>query len=96
MENAQLNPQMNKIPSNVDEIPSSTDETLRDMRATMEEYMSSASERAREAAAYADRTVQQNPWTAVGIGFGVGMMFGALVAMLAARPSNHSMLDHLR
>jgi ElaB/YqjD/DUF883 family membrane-anchored ribosome-binding protein len=96
MENAQLNPQMNKIPSSVEEIPSSTDETLRNMRATMEEYMSSASERAREAAAYADRTVQHNPWTAVGIGFGVGMMFGALVAMLAARSSNHTVLDHLR
>jgi ElaB/YqjD/DUF883 family membrane-anchored ribosome-binding protein len=92
MENAQ----MNKIPSNVEEIPSSTEETLRDMRATMEEYMSTASERAREAAAYADRTVQQNPWTAVGIGFGVGMMFGALIAMLAARSSNHGMLEHLR
>jgi ElaB/YqjD/DUF883 family membrane-anchored ribosome-binding protein len=55
------------------------------MRATMEEYMSSASERAREAAAYADRTVQQNPWTAVGVGFGAGMMFGALVTLLASR-----------
>ena len=81
MENAQ----MNKIPSSVEEIPSSTDETLREMRATMEEYMSSASERAREAAAYADRTVQQNPWTAVGVGFGAGMVFGALVTLLASR-----------
>ena len=77
--------QMNKAPSNVEEIPTSTEETLRNMRATMEQYMSTASERAREAAAYADRTVHQNPWTAVGIGFGVGMMFGALVTLLASR-----------
>jgi ElaB/YqjD/DUF883 family membrane-anchored ribosome-binding protein len=77
--------QMNKAPSNVEEIPTSTEEALRNMRATMEQYMTSASERAREAAAYADRTVQQNPWTAVGVGFGVGMMFGALVTLLAAR-----------
>jgi ElaB/YqjD/DUF883 family membrane-anchored ribosome-binding protein len=81
MEQAQLN----KAPSSVEEIPTSTEEALRNMRATMEEYMSTASERAREAAAYADRTVQQNPWTAVGVGFGVGMMFGALVTLLASR-----------
>ena len=77
--------QMNKAPSNVEEIPTSTEEALRNMRETMEQYMTTASERAREAAAYADRTVQQNPWTAVGVGFGVGMMFGALVTLLAAR-----------
>jgi len=87
--------QMNKAPSNVEEMPTSTEETLRNMRATMEEYMSSASERAREAAAYADRTVHQNPWTAVGIGFGVGMVFGALVTMLAAK-SNQSVIDRIR
>jgi ElaB/YqjD/DUF883 family membrane-anchored ribosome-binding protein len=87
--------QMNKAPSNVQEIPSSREEMLRDMRATMEEYMSSASERAREAAAYADRTVQQNPWTAVGVGFGFGMVFGALITLLASRPS-HGMLDRMR
>jgi ElaB/YqjD/DUF883 family membrane-anchored ribosome-binding protein len=88
--------QMNKAPSNVEEIPTSTEDTLRNMRATMDEYMSTAAERAREAAAYADRTVQQNPWTAVGVGFGVGMVFGALVALLAAKSSQHTMLDHLR
>ena len=77
--------QMNKAPSSVEEIPTSHEETLRNMRATMEQYMSTASERAREAAAYADRTVHQSPWTAVGIGFGAGMVFGALVTLLASR-----------
>jgi len=82
--------QMDKVPSSVDEIPTSSDEKLRNMRAAMEQYMSTASERAREAAAYADRTVQQNPWTAVGVGFGAGMILGALVSMLAARaPQQH-------
>lgn len=84
--------QANKAPSNVEEIPTSTEETLRNMRATMEQYMSSASERAREAAAYADRTVQQNPWAAVGVGFGAGMVFGALITLLAAK-SSHGVLD---
>ena len=48
-----------------------------------------------KAAAYADRTVHQNPWTAVGVGFGVGMMFGALVTLLASRPT-HGVMDQLR
>jgi ElaB/YqjD/DUF883 family membrane-anchored ribosome-binding protein len=87
--------QMNKAPSNVQEMPTSAEDTLRNVRETMDEYMSSASERARQAAAYADRAVHQNPWTAVGVGFGVGMVFGALVALLAAK-SQHSVLDHLR
>jgi ElaB/YqjD/DUF883 family membrane-anchored ribosome-binding protein len=77
--------QVNKAPSSVQEIPTSTEETLRNMRATMDQYMAGASERAREAAAYADRAVQQNPWAAVGVGFGAGMMFGALVTLLASR-----------
>ena len=87
--------QMNKAPSSPQEIPTSTEERMRNMRATMEEYMTTASDRAREAAAYADRTVQANPWTAVGIGFGLGMVFGALVTLLASRPS-HGMIDQFR
>jgi len=87
--------QMNKAPSNVQEMPGSTEETLRSVRETMDEYVNATADRAREAAAYADRQVQQNPWTAVGIGFGVGMVFGALVALLAAK-SQHSLLDHIR
>ena len=77
--------QTSKAPSSVQEITTATEEKLRNMRSTMEQYMASASERAREAAAYADRTVQQNPWAAVGVGFGAGMMFGALVTLLASR-----------
>lgn len=76
--------QMNQAPSNVQEMPSRDESTLRDVRAVVDEYWSTAAERAREAAAYADRQVHHNPWTAVGVGFGVGMVFGALVAMLAS------------
>jgi ElaB/YqjD/DUF883 family membrane-anchored ribosome-binding protein len=86
--------QMNKVPSNVEEMPTSAEDKLRNVRESMDEYVSTATERAREAAAYADRQVQQNPWTAVGIGFGLGMMFGAMIAMLAAK--NHSAMDHFR
>ena len=87
--------EMNKAPSNVQEMPTTTEETLRNMRATMEQYVNTASQRAREAAAYADRRVQQNPWSAVGVGFGLGMVFGAMITLLASRP-NPSMLDRFR
>lgn len=86
--------QMDKAPSNVEEMPTSAEDKLRNVRESMDQYVATASERAREAAAYADRQVQQNPWTAVGIGFGVGMMFGAMIAMLASR--NHSAMDRFR
>jgi len=71
--------QTNKVPSSVEEIPSSTEERMRNMRATMEQYVNTASQRAREAAAYADRRVQQNPWSAVGIAAGVGLVLGLLI-----------------
>jgi ElaB/YqjD/DUF883 family membrane-anchored ribosome-binding protein len=87
--------EINRAPSSPQEMSTSTEERMRNMRATMEQYMTTASERAREAAAYADRTVHQNPWTAVVVGFGVGMVFGALVTLLASRPS-HGMLDQFR
>jgi ElaB/YqjD/DUF883 family membrane-anchored ribosome-binding protein len=79
--------QTSKVPSSVEEIPSSTEERMRNMRATMEQYMSTASD--------ADRTVHQNPWSAVGVGFGLGMVFGAMITLLASRP-NPSMLDRFR
>lgn len=74
--------QMGEAPSNVQEMRSGT-ERRRAVREAMDQYWASATERAREAAQYADRQVHHNPWTAVGVGFGVGMIVGALVAMLA-------------
>ena len=72
--------QMNKAPSNVQEMPGASEETLRNVRETMDEYMDAATERAREAAVYADRQVQQNPWTAVGLAVAAGLLIGFLVA----------------
>ncbi len=40
---------------------------------------------ARQAVRYAERRVQENPWAAVGIGFGAGVLFGTLVTLLALK-----------
>jgi ElaB/YqjD/DUF883 family membrane-anchored ribosome-binding protein len=60
------------------------DETLKSAKQQLNEVLDTITERAREYGRYADETVQQNPWTAVGASFGVGVVMGALL-MLAAR-----------
>jgi ElaB/YqjD/DUF883 family membrane-anchored ribosome-binding protein len=40
---------------------------------------------ARQMARSAERRLQENPWAAVGIGFGVGVLFGTLVTLLALK-----------
>lgn len=74
--------QMSKAPSSVQEMPS-TEETLHSVRAAMDEYVATATERARAAAVYADRQVHDYPWTAVGVGFGFGVLVGALIVLAA-------------
>ena len=78
MEYAQLNPSETNIHRTPEEIRSDT-------RVALDETMAVLSEKSRLAARYADRTVQDNPWTAMGIGFCAGMVFGALVTLLARR-----------
>ena len=78
MEYAQLNPAETNIHRTPEEIKSAT-------RATLDETIAAVSEKSRQAARYADRRVQENPWTAVGIGFGAGVVFGALVTLIACR-----------
>ena len=65
--------------------PEDTQETLESAKRQLNEVLDGISERAREYGRYADETVQQNPWTAVGIGFGVGVVMGALLMMAARR-----------
>ena len=75
--------QPGKVPSNVQEIPERSD-TFQAARQRLNETMQGAGEYAREAATYADETVRANPWTSVGVGFGVGVVVGALIALAAA------------
>ena len=60
------------------------EDTLQSAKRQLADVIDTVSDRAREYGRYADETVQQNPWAAVGVGFGVGVIMGALL-MLAAR-----------
>ena len=61
-----------------------SDDAIQAAKRQLNEVLDTVGERAREYGRYADEQVQQNPWTAVGVGFGVGVVMGALL-MLAAR-----------
>jgi ElaB/YqjD/DUF883 family membrane-anchored ribosome-binding protein len=91
MEQAQTDKALNKMR----DIPSRAEDMTADARTRLNETVNAVSERARTAARYADQRVQSNPWTSVGIGFGVGVMFGALLAM-AIGSTQRSMLDRIR
>jgi ElaB/YqjD/DUF883 family membrane-anchored ribosome-binding protein len=75
--------QFEKVPSNVQEVPG-RGETWRGARERFNQSLSSVGEQARHAAQYADRAVHNNPWTSIGIGFGLGVVVGALIALAAS------------
>jgi ElaB/YqjD/DUF883 family membrane-anchored ribosome-binding protein len=61
------------------------DETLQSAKRQLNDVLDGITDRAREYGRYADESVQENPWAAVGIGFGVGVVMGALLMMAARR-----------
>ena len=61
------------------------DVVLLSAKRQLAEVLDGISERAREYGRYADEQVQANPWTAVGVGFGVGVAMGVLLAIAARR-----------
>ena len=62
-----------------------SEETLKAAKTQLNEVLDTISDRAKEYGRYADETVQQNPWTAVGASFGVGIVIGALLMLAAKR-----------
>jgi ElaB/YqjD/DUF883 family membrane-anchored ribosome-binding protein len=78
--------QAGKIPSNVQEVPARSD-TLQAARERFNETLAGVGEQTRHAAQYADQAVHNNPWTSVGVGFGIGVLIGALIAIAASRGS---------
>jgi ElaB/YqjD/DUF883 family membrane-anchored ribosome-binding protein len=82
--------------STPEEVPASqADAAMRSVRQTVDQAIASASDRTREMVRYADRRVQASPWTAVGLSFGLGMIFGVLVSM-AAHSQPRSFIDRWR
>ena len=83
--------QFEKVPSNVQEIQGRGD-TFQAARDKLNETWSGVSEQARYAAECADEAVHNNPWTSVGIGFGIGVVVGALIAIAAGSSRNSSVI----
>jgi len=51
----------------------------------IEDAKVAVTEKTREAARYANRTVYGNPWTSVGVAFGTGMLLGLLAGLSVRR-----------
>ena len=77
MEYTQTQPQSNPMMENEGML----DSTRERLNQTLDEVTA----RLQEAATYADEQVQSRPWAAVGIGFGLGVVMGALITLVARR-----------
>lgn len=77
MEQAQTDRTLNKMR----DIPARAEDVAEEARSRLNDTVSAVSEKARYAARAADRRVHANPWTAVGVGFSVGMVCGAILTM---------------
>lgn len=77
-------PQFEGSTNDIRDYQQGAEDTLEAAKRQLSDVLDGINERAREYGRYADDAVQQNPWTAVGVGFGVGVVMGALL-MLAAR-----------
>ncbi len=84
--------QTEKIPSNVQEMPGQQEETFQNARERLNETFATVKQRAGEACEYTDQVVRANPWSSIGVGFGVGILVGALVT-LAATASRRSFIE---
>ena len=77
--------QTEKFPSNVQDIPGQEQEdTFHNARERLNETLSTVKQRAGEACEYTDQVVRANPWSSIGVGFGVGILVGALVTLAAS------------
>jgi ElaB/YqjD/DUF883 family membrane-anchored ribosome-binding protein len=76
--------QTERIPSNVQEMPGQ-EETFNNARERLNETYSAIRQRASEACEYTDQVVRANPWTSIGVGFGVGVLVGALAILAGSR-----------
>ncbi|MCC7198886.1 MAG: DUF883 domain-containing protein [Gammaproteobacteria bacterium] len=64
----------------ISEARARAEDSLKSARARLEAIEDDITGRAREAAKAADRYVRDNPWTAIGVAAGVGVLVGVLIA----------------
>lgn len=92
----QMEYQQPRPASTPEEVPSSqADAAMKSVRHTVDQAIATVSDRTRDMVRYADRRVQSNPWTAVGVGFGAGLIFGVLLTLAASSPQR-SMIERWR
>ena len=72
-------------PNDIRDFQQETEDTLKAAKSQLNEVLDTITDRAKEYGRYADETVQQNPWSAVGASFGVGIVIGALLMLAAKR-----------
>ena len=72
-----------QIPSNVQDMPGQQEEAFQNARERLNETFATVKQRAGEACEYTDQVVRANPWSSIGVGFGVGILVGALVTLAA-------------
>jgi ElaB/YqjD/DUF883 family membrane-anchored ribosome-binding protein len=63
----------------IEKVRARAEESLRAARARMQEAGHVAEARARDAAREVDQQVHENPWTAVGVATGIGLIVGILL-----------------
>ena len=80
--------QFEKVPSNVQEMPG-RGETMQTAKDKLNQTWSTVNEQAKYAAQYTDEAVHNSPWISIGVGFGVGVVVGALIAIAAGSNRSH-------
>lgn len=79
------NPTVEKASASVREFQSRAEDTMQQAGRRWNDTLQVVSGRARDAMRYTEQRVQQNPWTALGIGFGAGLVMGALIVLAAVQ-----------
>jgi ElaB/YqjD/DUF883 family membrane-anchored ribosome-binding protein len=64
----------------VQEVRSRAEETIRKVRSNLNSMEDSALRRAKELAGQADGYVRENPWQAVGVAAGIGLLLGVMLS----------------
>ena len=67
------------------ELQENADEMLASAKQQLSEVLDGITQRARDYGRLADEQVQANPWTAVGVSFGIGVAMGVLLGIAARR-----------